>query len=220
MHQILMPPHEAVPTGPGTNRPMVDCQYFLNRFPATDAAWKTLQVALRPFLKTPKQRAWLDYWVYCVRFRGRFPRLLKHPTTNESIPTGLYLGYWNHKAGIRTALADRYNFNTHAWTAGKSPAPSLTRGVLVHYDLPNPECYRTKFQQRNAWYTNRMNVFYTRHILAAIARELPEPEVTRFFLESIAIADERKLAMLENAGIVRRETAVSDVVRGHGASSC
>ena len=209
VHQILMPPHEAVPTGPGTNRPMVDCQYFLNRFPATDAAWKTLQVVLRPFLKTPKQRAWLDYWVYCVRFRGRFPRLLKHPTTNESIPTGFYLGYWNHKAGIRTAVVDRYGFNTHGWTAKSAPPPSLSRGALLHYDLPNALCYRNKFQQRNAWYTNRTNPFFTRHALATIARELPPEAVDAFFLEQLAITDPEQLRSMEAAGIVRKIDCVS-----------
>jgi hypothetical protein len=219
IHQVLMPPHEAVPTGPGTNRPMVDCEYFLNRFPATDAIWKAFQVALRPVLRTPKQRAWLDFWVYRIRFLGRYPRLIKHPVTGASIPPGFYRGYWNHKAGIRTAVAAKYGFNTHMWTSeGKLP-PSTRRGMLLHYDLPNVESYRNKFLQRNAWYTNHTSPFYARHALATIARELPPRAVDDFFWDQLAVTDQKLLRTLLEAGIIRKIDHVSRLLSGPRSSA-
>jgi hypothetical protein len=204
VHQVLMPPHEAVPTGPGTNRPMVDCRYFLNRFPVTDTIWKLLQVASRPILRTPKQRAWLDYWVYRIRCGARYPRLLKSPLTGEIIPTGFYLGYWNHKAGIRTKAVPRYGFNTHMWAEGGRLPPSLRAGVLLHYDLPNAVCYRNKFQQRNSWYTNRTSTFFVRHALATIARELTKEKLEEFFLEQLAVTDPFSMSDLLECGVVRQ----------------
>jgi hypothetical protein len=202
--QILIPNLEAVPVGEGTGRPFVDCTSFLRRFPFTEWLWRMTAGLLRRAIPAPKVHAWYDYWFYRLRFRGALPRLMRHPDTNESIPCGYFLGYSNHKAFVRTAAARDFKFNIHRWEPARRRPRSISRGYLLHYDLPNADYFAAKFRQRGTAYTNAMKPFFYRHMFACIARDLPFATARRFFLENVCIQDHGTIARLQQRGVLVR----------------
>lgn len=213
--QVLMPNLEAVPVGEGTGRPFVDCTLFLRRFPLTEWAWRMSAALVRRAIPAPKVHAWYDYWFYRLRFGGALPRLMRHPDTGESIPCGYFLGYSNHKAFIRTSAAQDFNFNIHRWQSARRAPRSVTRGYLLHYDLPNAEYFCAKFRQRGP--AMLVKAFFCRHMFAGIARELPLAIVRRFFLENVCIQDRATIARLEQRGVLVRIAFIADQMAARDA---
>jgi hypothetical protein len=206
--QVLMPNLEAVPVGEGTGRPFVDCTLFLRRFPLSESLWRMSAALVRRAIPAPKVHAWYDYWFYRLRFRGALPRLMHHPDTNETIPCGYFLGYSNHKAFIRTSTAHDFNFNIHRWQAARRRPRSVKRGYVLHYDLPNAGYFSAKFRQRGA--AMLVKAFFSRHMFACIARELPFATVRRFFLENVCIHDPATIARLQRRGVLVRIDFIAD----------
>lgn len=205
--QVLVQNLEALPTGIGSGRPFVDCTLFLARYPVTEAVWRATRGALRRILRSPRLQAWYDYWFYHVRFRAALPRLMHHPATGEAIPVGYFLGYLNHKAFIRTAVAEEFLFNIHRWERfGRAPR-SIRRGTLLHYDLCSPEYFCSKFRQRQP--AMLVRAFFARYMFATIARELSDAEVRRFFLSNLCITDPQILSRLRRRGIVREIDSIA-----------
>lgn len=200
--QVLVPNLEAVPVGEGTGRPFVDCTLFLRRFPLTEWLWRTSAGLVRLVIPGPKAHAWYDYWFYRLRFRGALPRLMRHPDTDETIPCGYFLGYSNHKALVRTAVAQDFLFNIHRWQAARRRPRSIRRGYVLHYDLPNADYFCAKFRQRGR--AMLVKAFFCRHMFARIARDLPFATVQRFFLENVCIQDRDTIARLEQRGVLVR----------------
>jgi hypothetical protein len=200
--QILMPNLEAVPVGEGTGRPFVDCTLFLRRFPVTEWIWRVSAGVVRRAVPAPKLHAWYDYWFYRLRFGGALPRLMRHPETNETIPCGYFLGYSNHKALVRTAVAEDLLFNIHRWEAARRRPHSIKRGHVLHYDLPNAGYFCAKFRQRGT--AMLVKAFFCRHMFASIARDLPFATARRFFLENVCIQDSDAVARLQRRGVLVR----------------
>lgn len=198
--QILVPNMEALPLGAGSDNPFRDCTYFFRRFAGTEALRRLLSAALRRLTPHPKLHAWFDFLVYYIRLGGVMPRLMRHPITGERIPTSYFLGYSNHKAFVRSARAQHFKFNIHRWERASRSPKNVRLGHVLHYDMFDADYMIEKFRQRSA--SMMVPAFYSRNMLARIARELPTDVVRAFFAEHVAISNPRRLASLIKRGIV------------------
>lgn len=214
--QILVPNVESVSCTASVEKPFTECIYFLNRFFLTESVWRSSLWLFRKFIKSPKAHAWFDFLFYRIRFMSNFPRLMKHPLLQYYIPTGFFLGYSNHKAFIRTSCYLEFKFNIHKWEKiGRSPN-NLKKGILLHYDLPNPAYLKDKFSQRPP--AMLVKEFYVRHELANIARELDFAVIQRFYENNIAIIDGEKLKQLLQKKIIRKIDVVSNFMQSRKAN--
>ena len=211
INQILVPNWEAVPVGVGTGRPFVDCTLFLPRFPITEIVWRYSSAIIRRVASKPKLHAWYDHWFYRMRFRGALPRLMRHPITGESIPAGYFLGYSNHKAFIRTAVAQKLLFNIHRWQKAEMRPKNLKKGRLLHYDLVSAEYFCAKFRQRQP--AMMVKAFYCRYMFAQIARELSFDAARQFFLNNICISDSGTIARLLRRRILAEIGSISEFMK-------
>jgi len=209
--QVLVPNFEAVPINAGSGRPFIDCTLFLRRFPLTESLWRYSSGLVRRIITRPKLHAWYDYWFYRLRFQGALPRLMRHPTTGESIPAGYFLGYSNHKAFIRTSVAKDFLFNIHRWQKVTRRPKSLSRGCLLHYDLCSAEYFCEKFRQRPP--AMLVKAFFCRHMFALIARDFSFDTARRFFLDNICIGDDKILARLHRRGILVEINSISYLMK-------
>jgi len=197
--------------GAGTGRPFVDCTLFLRRFPITEALWRYSAAVIRRVVSKPKLHAWYDHWFYRMRFRGALPRLMRHPITGETIPAGYFLGYSNHKAFIRTAVAQKLLFNIHRWQKAQMRPKSLKKGRLLHYDLVSAEYLCAKFRQRQP--AMMVKAFYCRYMFAQMARELSFDATRQFFLNNICISDAGTIARLLRRRILAEIGAISEFMK-------
>lgn len=207
--QLLLPNLESVPTAAESENPFLDCIYFLNRFPATETAWRYSRAALLRASRSPKVLAWYDWLFYELRFAGALRRMMRDPATNRRIPGTYYLAYSSHKAFVRTARAVNFNFATHSWKPYLERPRSLRIGNILHFDMVDYRYFAAKFRQRppaREW-------FYLRSLLSTIARDRSLEEVKRFFETYIAIRDPRRIASLRKKGIVVEIEAPSRLLR-------
>ena len=209
--QILVPNVESVSCSDTVEKPFEECIYFLNRFYKTEAVWRASLFMVRKFIHSPRAHAWFDFLFYRIRFLMRFPRLMKHPVTKINIPTGFFLGYSNHKAFIRTKTFSEFKFNIHRWEKIVRHPVSVRRGLLLHYDLPNPTYLKEKFSQRPP--AMLVKEFYVRHELAKIAREMDFPKIKDFFRENIAIIDNQLISKLLQKRIIKKIEVVSNFMK-------
>ncbi|MCI0559316.1 MAG: glycosyltransferase family 2 protein [Nitrososphaera sp.] len=209
--QVLMANYEVIPVKSVVENPFLECSLFLNRFPLSEAIWRYSRAAFRSLTRNPRTLAWYDYWFYRLRFPCSPFRLMRHPVTGVAIPSQLFLGYLGYKAAIRTESATRAMFNIHKWQDGEIKLKSTYKGKVLHYDLCDVAYMKGKFEQRNA--TMHIEAFHARYMIGQIATSLPDSDVERFFLESIAITDKTKIRTLIDNGVVVEITAALNFLR-------
>ncbi|MBC7405700.1 MAG: glycosyltransferase family 2 protein [Cytophaga sp.] len=207
--QVLMRNLEVIPTCAESDNPFLTCTIFLNRFPKTEFVFRYASAFLRRVLKNSRRLAWFDYWFYRLRFLNSLPRLMVNPINGESIPASYYLGYWNHKAFIRTKNHQEFNFVIHKWIKYKRNPQNIYRGHVLHYDLFDYKYMALKFKQRTMA-PHMLNHFYCREMFSAIARTIGDVELKKFFEEYIAITDVNKIAELEEKKIATRINIASN----------
>ena len=200
--QLLLKNLEAVPTrAPAGRGPFSQCVYFVQRFDATDLVRRAIGTFVSKLSKSPKARAWSDHLVYRARLLGAYPRIMRDPRDGSAVPSSLFLGYTNHKAFMRSARAEYFNFNIHKWQKSVRKPISVSFGYLLHYDIFDWEYFSLKFRQRNSYMI--IADFFVRHRLGEIARECDDSEVELFFAENIAL-DAVSVDQLVKKGVIRR----------------
>lgn len=206
--QVLVRNLELVPPPGGSGDPFRECTLFLNRFPGTEVIWRYSSAAFRRIVRVPGIQAWYDHCFYRVRFLGALPRLMRHPVTQEAIPASYFMGYSNHKAFVRVPAAKDFDFITHKWIKFRRKPRSIKKGILLHYDFFDVDYLCAKFQQR----PEMIKAFYCRYKIARIARELPRPDIERFFDENLAIKDQRRVELLVRKKILVRVAVASEFI--------
>ena len=207
--QVLMRNLESVPTSTESQNPFVDCIYFLNRFPVTEAVWRYSRAALARVSRSPKLIAWYDWLFYELRFAGALKRMMREPGTGRRIPGTYFLGYSSYKSFIRTRVAPDFNFATHSWRHFLRSPRNLHTGNVLHFDMPDPSYFAAKFRQR----APARDIFYLRYLLSNIARNCSPEEIRHFFETYIAIRDQDRLAHLKRKGIVAEIPSASRLIR-------
>jgi hypothetical protein len=207
--QLLLPNLESVPTSAESENPFLDCIYFLDRFPKTEAVWRYSRAALLRATRSPKLIAWYDWLFYELRFAGALQRMMRDPATNRRIPGTYYLAYASHKSFIRTTRAANFEFATHGWKPWLERPRSLRTGNILHFDMLDYRYFASKFRQRppaREW-------FHLRSLLSIVARDRSLEEVKRFFETYIAIRDPQRIASLKKKGILVEIPAPSKLIR-------
>jgi len=207
--QILLPNFEVVPRKRSVTNPFLECTTFFNRFALTDYVSRGARFIFRKAVQDRKAQAWLNYWIYSLRFLGQHPILMTDPETGSTIPRGHYLGYSNHKAMVRTTAAAAHAFDIHRWQSYGMPLRSKRCGALLHYDLFDCDYARDKFAQRPP--INSFNGEYHRNEIARLARDSTPDVFERFFEENILVQP-RTAARLAERGIIRTIGNVASVI--------
>lgn len=207
--QILMRNLESLPTSAESGNPFMDCVYFLNRFPKTEAVWRYSRAALARASRSPRLIAWYDWLFYEVRFAGALKRMMREPRTGRSIPGAYFLGYSSYKSFIRTKVASDFNFATHSWRPFIRPPRNLRTGNVLHFDMLDAAYFAAKFRQRPP----ERDIFYLRYLLSNVARNHDPEEIRQFFETYIAITDPRRIALLKKKGIIEEIRSPSDLLR-------
>jgi len=132
---------------------------------------------------------------------------MRHPSSGEKIPVGYFLGYSNHKAFIRTRVADEFLFNIHRWQRISRRPRSIKKGFLLHYDLCSAEYFCEKFRQRQP--AMLVKAFHARYMFAQIARDFPFPVARNFFLRYICISDPKILTRLRQRNVLTEISFIS-----------
>jgi hypothetical protein len=207
--QVLVPNVESVPTAAETENPFLDCTYFFDRFPKTEAAWRYSRAALYRATRSPKLIGWYDWLFYEVRFAGALQRMMRDPATKRRIPGTYFLAYSSHKSFIRTGRAANFEFATHGWKSYLGRPRSVRMGNILHFDMLDYRYFAAKFRQRppaREW-------FYLRSLLSTVARDRSLEEVKEFFETHIAIRDPERIESLKKKGIVAEINAPSKLLR-------
>jgi len=207
--QLLMLNLESVPTSAEEENPFVDCVYFLNRFPLTEAVWRYSRAVLARATRSPKVIAWYDWLFYELRFTGALKRMMREPGTGRRIPGTYFLGYSSFKSFVRTRVAPDFNFATHSWKPFVRSPRNLRAGNVLHFDMLDASYFTAKFRKRPP----ERDIFYQRFLLSNVARNHSPEEIRRFFETYIAIKDADRIARLKKKGIVAEICAPSALLR-------
>ncbi len=201
-NQVLLKNHEVIPRTPRVSNPFAECTSFHNRFPLTDQVWRYARTLFNSVVSDSKLRGWLSYYIYNARFGGAYPRMMHDPLTGHSIPSGYYLGYWNHKSLVRTSAARDLIFDVHQWRANPGGSlKSCTAGSLLHYFLYDVDSVRAKFKGKPRLHSYTGH-HYHRAELARIAREYSAEDFETFFRNCIALEDDALANDLKRRGIM------------------
>jgi len=205
--QILLPNVELLPT-PSTDENVFKSQtVFIRRQNFLQNLWRGINVLMGKLCVSPQRIALAENYFYKIALRGRFPPTPINPLTGEKIYRGLYLGYSNHKAFMRSSRARSFNFNIHQWIRIDRRPKTVVAGQILHYDLPDAEYFIRKFGQRPL--NMQRKVFYTRYQLGMVSCEAPKDVAKLFFEEQICVANKEKLDSLINSGIAMEVKNVS-----------
>jgi hypothetical protein len=207
--QLLLPNLESVPTAADVQNPFIDSIYFLNRFPATETAWRYSRAALLRIARSPKLVAWYDWLFYELRFAGALKRMMREPGTHRRIPGTFFLGYSSYKSFMRTARIADFEFATHGWKAFRRRPQSLRTGNVLHFDMLDAAYFAAKFRQRPA----PRDIFYLRYLLGNLARDRSSEEIREFFTTYIAIDDPARIARLKHKGILSEIRTPSSLLK-------
>lgn len=183
--QVLLPVMEVLPSKRETGEPFLDNDLFLRRRPIGQLMQRAATAVCRRAGVSGRWVAWLEHLACLAMTRGALPRLYSHPGTGQRIPAGLFLGYTNFKSMIRPQRTDGLLFNIHRWQAAGRRPHSMRMGNTLHYDLCSAGYFVQKFRMRDD--ATIPKVFWTRHMLARIARDLPAVDARRFFHEHLAL---------------------------------
>lgn len=208
--QLLLPNLESVPTSAVSENPFLDCVYFFNRFPQTEAAWRYSRAALLRVARSPELIAWYDWLFYQIRFAGALHRMMRDPATHQRIPGSYFLGYSSHKSFIRTSHAASFEFATHSWLPRLSRPRNLRTGNVLHFDMLDADYFAAKFRQR---LPDDRGLFHLRYLLSIVARDRTLEQVRQFFETYIAIRDPQRIARLKRKGIIVEIRSISDLLR-------
>lgn len=215
--QLLLANLESVPTAAETGNPFIECVYFLNRFPATEAVWRYSRAALaritpsseKRVTRFPKLIAWYDWLFYELRFAGALHRMMREPGTQRRIPGTYFLGYSSYKSFIRTDRTADFQFATHGWKPFLRRPRSLRTGNVLHFDLLDAAYFALKFRQRPA----PRDIFYLRYMLGLVARNHSPEEIREFFETYIAIRDPKRIELLKKKGILVEIQSASNFLK-------
>jgi hypothetical protein len=207
--QLLLPNLEAVPTAAESESPFIDCVYFLDRFPNTEAVWRYSRAVLIRITRSPRLIAWYDWLFYEIRFAGSLQRMMRDPVTHQRIPGTYFLGYSSYKSFIRTERAADFEFATHGWKPYLKHPRSLRTGNVLHFDMLDYRYFASKFRQRPP----ERGLFYLRTLLSIVARERNLEEVRQFFETYIAIRDPKRIECLKRKGILVEIDSPSKLLR-------
>jgi hypothetical protein len=206
--QLLLPNLESIPTAADSENPFVDCVYFLNRFPISEAIWRYSRAALVRATRSPKLIAWYDWLFYELRFAGALKRMMREPGTGHRIPGSYFLGYVGNKSLIRTRNAPDFSFATHSWRPFIRAPRNLKTGNVLHFDMLDAAYFAAKFRQR----TPERDIFHLRYMLSNVARNHSDEEVRQFFESYIAVSDPERIALLKKKGIAREIRSASNLL--------
>jgi glycosyltransferase involved in cell wall biosynthesis len=206
--QILMPNLELLPTPSADENIFRSQTVFIQRKNGLQNVWRGINALMMKLRVSPRKSAMAENYFYKIALFGRFPPTPVNPMTGEKVYRGLYLGYNNHKAFMRTLRAKSFNFNIHKWIEIDCRPKTVISGRVLHYDLPDAEYFLRKFGQRPS--NMHRKIFYTRYQLGMISCEAPRDVAKIFFDEQIRVADRGQLNSLIKSGIAVEVKDIAD----------
>ncbi|WP_423142055.1 glycosyltransferase family 2 protein [Parablastomonas sp. CN1-191] len=202
--QVFLPNCDLLPTGQPVAGPF-EQRYFLSRLPRLHMANRILRKIAWVLTRSPVVQARVEEGFYRLMLGDAMPRTLRDPATGEQLPGAYFLSYDSQKAILRTARYARYRPRIHYWedARGRRNAHKPAWARVLHFDLIDVDHFMHKFRQRRGTREGAQSRFAVRHVIADIAMNRPEPEVRKFFLESLCVGDPARRAMLARRGLVR-----------------